>query len=124
MKDKMRKYLCIIIIICIPIQLYLNDKLNKKINEKPVSIEVHEEVRAKDLSQLKKELSILNNCIILNAYNDNDRWCIKLKLYGDKQDILNEMNKLEAYDIKNYIISKNNTKYYVIMDIYSNYLIK
>ena len=77
-----------------------------------------------NLSELKKELSILNNCIILNAYNDNGRWCIKLKLYGDKQDILNEMNKLESYDIKNYIISKNNTKYYVIMDIYSNYLIK
>lgn len=123
MKSKIRRCLCIIGVICIPIQIYLNNKLNRKINEKPVSAKICEDTQ-KDLSELNKELNVLNNCTIVNIYNDNNKWCVKLEIEGEKYQVINEINKLQTYEIKNYIIGKDNTKYYVIMDICSNYLIK
>ena len=119
MNDNLRRYICVIIVISIPIQLYLNYMLKRKINEKPVISNVCE-VKYKDLTQLNKELSFLNNYIILNANKDNNIWYIKLKLYGNRQEIIEEMKKLETYKVKNYIIIKNNTENCVIMDIYSN----
>ena len=121
MKDKMRRYFGIILVFFIPIQIYLNNRLNRKINEKPVIAKVYE-AEQKNLSELNKELSTLNNCIILNADKDNETWYIKLKLYGEPQEILKEMKKLEIYNIKNYTIKKNDTENYVIMYIYSNNL--
>ena len=123
MKNKLKRCLCIIAVMFIPIQIYLNNKLNRKLNEKPVRATVFEGTR-KDLYELNKELNVLNNCTILNIYNDNDKWCAKLEFRGDKSQIIEEMNKIETYEIKDYIIGKDNTKYYVIMDICSNYLIK
>ena len=119
MNSRLRKCFLAIIITFIPIQLHLNNILNKKITEKPVSSNVYK-VSHKDLSQLNKELSFLNNCIILNANKDNNIWYIKLKLYGGKDEILDEMKKLENYKIKSYIISKDIAESCVILYIYSN----
>ena len=62
----------------------------------------------------------INNISILSADKKNNIWYAQLKISGDKQIILEEIKKLEKYEINNYIISKNNTENCVIIDICGN----
>ena len=43
---------------------------------------------------------------------------MELELFGDKQEILSEMKKLEKYEVRNYVIRKNDKENCVIIDIY------
>ena len=121
MSSKLKEFIVVLLLCVFFVQIYLNNLLSKKINEKAIITSVDlEKEQYKDLSQLNREISKLNNATILNANKDNNIWCMQLKLSGSKEEILNEMKKLETYEIENYIISKNTIENCVIIDIYGN----
>lgn len=107
--------LLIFLIIFAFVQVCLNNILIKKIHTK--SVTVKEIKKHKDLTQIYKEICELNNTSISNADKKNGIWCIELKISGDKHDILEEIKKLEKYEINNYIINKNNTENYIILNV-------
>lgn len=121
MSSRLKEIIIVLLLAAFFIEFYLNNILSEKINEKPITTSTDlEKTQYKDLSQLNREISSLNNAIILNANKENNIWCIQVKLSGSRQEILDEMKKIEKYEIKNYIISKNNGENYVIIDIYGN----
>lgn len=121
MSSRLKEFIIVLLLAAFFIQVYLNNILSEKINEKPITTSADlAKTQYKDLSQLNREISSLNNAIILNANKENNIWCIQVKLSGSRQEILDEMKKIEKYEIKNYIISKNITENYVIIDIYGN----
>lgn len=121
MSSRLKEIIIVLLLATFFIQAYLNNILSEKINEKSITTSADlAKTQYKDLSQLNREISSLNNAIILNANKENNIWCIQVKLSGSRQEILDEMKKIEKYEIKNYIISKNITENYVIIDIYGN----
>lgn len=117
MSIKLKKVIILFLLIGASIQIYLNNILIKKIETIPVKSDVIQ-TEYKSLSQLNSELSDLNNSVILSADKEEDRWYVELELFGDKQEILSEMKKLEKYEVKNYVIRKNDKENCVIIDIY------
>ena len=95
MSSRLKEIIIVLLLATFFIQAYLNNILSEKINEKPITTSADlAKTQYKDLSQVK--------------------------LSGSRQEILDEMKKIEKYEIKNYIISKNITENYVIIDIYGN----
>ena len=117
MSIKLKKVIILFLLIGASIQIYLNNILIKKIETIPVKSNVIQ-TEYKSLSQLNSELSDLNNSVILSADKEEDRWYVELELFGDKQEILSEMKKLEKYEVRNYVIRKNDKENCVIIDIY------
>ena len=117
MSSRLKESIIIILFAAAFTQIYLNNILTHRTNEKSQYTSAAEPIY-KDLSQLNKEISILKNAAILNAHKENNIWCVEVKLSGGKQEILEDMKKLEKYEIKNYAISKNNTENCVIIDLY------
>ncbi|WP_293977995.1 hypothetical protein [uncultured Clostridium sp.] len=117
MSIKLKKVIILFLLIGASIQIYLNNILIKKIETIPVKSDVIQ-TEYKSLSQLNSELSDLNNSVILSADKEEDRWYVELELFGDKQEILSEMKKLEKYEVRNYVIRKNDKENCVIIDIY------
>ncbi|WP_455804049.1 hypothetical protein [Clostridium butyricum] len=118
MKIKIKYIVIVLLMLSAFAKICLNNILIKRINIKPVSAQVIK--KYKDLTQLNREISELNNTSILSADKKNNIWYTQLKISGDKQIILEEIKKLEKYEINNYIISKNNTENCVIIDICGN----
>lgn len=118
-RSRFKEVAIILLLASVFTQIYLNNILIRKTNEKSENTyEIKSEY--KDLSQLSSEINNLNNAVILSANKEDNIWCVQLKLSGLKQEILDEMKKLEIYEIKNYIIYKNSTENCVIIDIYGN----
>ena len=121
MISKLKKSIIALLLLVLFIQICLNNILSGKINKTSMVMSTNlEKNNYKDLSQLNKEISSLNNAVILNANKDNNKWCMQVKLSGSREEILNELKKLEKYQIENYIISKSNMENCVIIDIYGN----
>lgn len=61
----------------------------------------------KTLKELSEELNCLKNKNILSANKIDDKWYLKVKIIGNKEELLNELEKLKKYDVSDYSISKN-----------------
>lgn len=116
MSSRLKEGIMVLLIAAAFTQICFNNILTDRINEKS-QYTLAVEPEYKDLSQLNRDISILKNAVILRAHKENNIWCVEVKLSGGKQEILEEMKKLEKYEIKNYIISKNNTENCVIIDL-------
>lgn len=115
MKIKFKDVVLIFLIIFAIVQVCFYNILIKKTHTKSVSSQ--EIKKYKDLTEIYGEINELNNMSISNADKKNNIWCIELKISGDKHDILEEIKKLEKYEINNYIINKNNTENYIILNV-------
>lgn len=73
----------------------------------------------KTLKEFNKELNSLKEKIILSANEIDGKWYIKVKIQGSREELLNEMSKLKAYDISNFIINKNRDKSSVVLEVSS-----
>ena len=93
MNSRLKESIIILLLVVAFIQIYFNNILTNKINEKPeYTFAVQPEYE--DLAQLTKEMSILKNSIVLRAYKEDNIWHAELKMSGGKQEILDEMKKL------------------------------
>lgn len=117
--SKIFKYLFIIIMAMFMVaQAFFINKIN---NEKNVPVyNVNSTIdNPKTLSEINKELSFLDEKNILSANEINGKWHVKVKIQGDKQELLNEISKLGNYEIIDYIITKNKDENSVVLEISS-----
>lgn len=71
----------------------------------------------KDLLDFYEELNCLKERNIIAANEINGQWHIKLQIEGDKEHILEELSKLQVYNISDYSINHSNNINTVIVEI-------
>ena len=120
MKRKQIKIVSIILIFMSLIQVFINNQIDKKQSDVKQETQYKEKrgIKYKDLSILKNELNCLEKCKIISAENDKRKWKVKIKITGEKEEILNEMINLQKYEITSYCIKKNSNESSVILEMY------
>ena len=71
----------------------------------------------KTLKEFNEELNCLKEKTILSANEINEKWHIKIKIQGNKEELVNEISKLQNYDINSYSINKNKDESSIILEI-------
>lgn len=89
-----------------------NFKINEQTNYTDEKI-----MQYKSFNSLYKELSVLTEKRIINAEKADNKWKIKMKINGEKDYLIKEVNKLEAYKILEYTIYNDNDESYIIVEI-------
>ncbi|MGG7143661.1 hypothetical protein ACQPVP_09365 [Clostridium nigeriense] len=121
MKRKNIVYFIVIFITMIQcfILLSYKDESVKNINE--IKSEGITEVKnAKYIKEIEKDFKDYNTLTILN-YNkaENGLWQLNCKLEGSKEDILNDLGKIDYYKITNYSLKYENNNVLLEVDLLS-----
>lgn len=117
--SKIFKYILIIIMSMIMVaQIFF---INKNNNVKDVAVySVKGTIsKYKSLKEINEELSHLKEKNILSANEIDGKWRVKVKIQGDKQELLDEISKLKDYEISNYIITRNKGENSIVLEISS-----
>jgi hypothetical protein len=96
--------------------------INKINNEKNVAVynNVNSKViKHKSLKDINEELSCLKEKNILSANEINDKWYIKVKIQGNKEELAGEVSKLNNYEISDYTINRVKGKNSIVLEICS-----
>ena len=120
MKRIFIKIICLILILFSVIQVQINSKFARE-KEKMNSItDTHKNtsIKYKTLSKLNNELSCLKICNLIGASNDGEKWKVKIKMSGDRKNILSEMINLKKYEITSYRIVKNNDENFIVLEMF------
>lgn len=120
MKRIFTKIICLILILFSVIQVQINSKFARE-KEKMNSItdtNKNTSIKYKTLSKLNNELSCLKMCKFIGANNDGEKWKVKIKMSGDRKNILSEMINLKKYEITSYRIVKNNDENFIILEMF------
>ena len=64
-----------------------------------------------------EELNVLTEKQIINAEHIDEKWKIQLRINGDKDQLIKELNKLKAYKITNYDIYNDNNESYIVLEM-------
>lgn len=91
-------------------------KINGIINSKSLVVQSNVKTQ-KGLLDFYDELNCLKEKNIIAANEINGQWYIKLQIEGDKDYILNELSKLQVYNISNYSINRSDNINTVIVEI-------
>ena len=120
MKRIFIKIICLILILLSVIQVQINSKFARE-KEKMNSItgtHKNTSIKYKTLSKLNNELSCLKICNLIGASNDGEKWKVKIRMSGDRKNILSEMINLKKYEITSYRIVKNNDENFIILEMF------
>lgn len=118
--NKIFKYVLIVIMAALMIiQAFFINKINKEKN-----VVVYNSVKStianhKSLKEIKDDLSCLKDKNILSANEVNGKWYVKVKIQGDKEELLGEISKLKNYEISDYIINKTKGENSIVLEICS-----
>ena len=116
--NKLYKYIVIIVMIVLVIaQVFYIINMGKEKNIKVYNNAKKVIYNHKTLKEFNEELNCLKEKTILSANEINKKWYIKIKLEGNKEELLNEISKLENYNISDYIINKNKDKNSIVLEI-------
>lgn len=116
--NKIFKYILIIItIIFVFVQIFYISKIYKSKNAKVYNNAQKVSYNHKTLKEFNEELNCLKEKNILSANETNGKWYIKVKIQGNKEELLREISKLESYDISDYIINKNKDENSIVLEI-------
>ena len=118
--NKIFKYILIIIaIIFVFVQIFYISKIYKSKNAKVYNNAQKVSYNHKTLKEFNEELNCLKEKNILSANETNGKWYIKVKIQGNKEELLSEISKLENYDISDYIINRNKDENSIVLEISS-----
>ena len=116
--NKLYKYIVIIVMIVLVIsQVFYIINMGKEKNIKVYNNAKKVIYNHKTLKEFNEELNCLKEKTILSANEINKKWYIKIKIEGNKEELLNEISKLENYNISDYIINKNKDKNSIVLEI-------
>lgn len=116
--NKLYKYIVIIAMIVLVIaQVFYIIKIDKGKNIKVYNNAQKIIYNHKTLKEFNEELNCLKEKTILSANEINEKWYIKIKIEGNKEELLNEISKLENYNINDYIINKNEDENSIVLEI-------
>ena len=120
MKRIFIKIICLILILLSVIQVQINSKFAREKEEMNSIADIHKNIsiKYKTLSKLNNELSCLKICNLIGASNDGEKWKVKIKMSGDRKNILSEMISLKKYEITSYRIVKNNDENFIILEMF------
>lgn len=113
------KYILIITMVILMIsQTFFINKINK---EKDVAVyNVNRTItKDKSLKEINEELSCLKEKNILSANEIGGKWHVKVKIKGDKQELLDEISKFKKYEISDYIITRSKGENAIVLEISS-----
>lgn len=105
----------VIIILAVIQSLYIY-KSNEILKYKSCSVQ-NTITSKKSLLDFYKELNCLKEKNIIGANEVNGKWYIKLKIEGSRNNILDELRKLQIYNINDYTINHNNDNNILIVEI-------
>lgn len=118
--NKLFKYILIIImIIFVFAQIFYINKIDKEKNTKVYNNAQKVVSNHKTLKEFNDELNCLKGKTILSANETNGKWYIKVKIQGNREELLNGISKLESYEISDYIINKNKDENSIVLEISS-----
>ena len=116
--NKLYKYLLIIVmIIFVFAQVFYINKIYKAKNIKEYNNAQKIIYKHKTLKEFNEEINCLKEKKILSANETNGKWHIKIKIIGNKEELLNEMSKLKNYNINDYVINKNKDENSIVLEI-------
>ena len=116
--NKLYKYIVIIVLIVLVIaQVFYIINIYKEKNIKVYNNAQKIIYNHKTLKEFNEELNCLKEKTILSANEINKKWYIKIKIEGNKEELLNEISKLENYNISDYIINKNKDENSIVLEI-------
>ncbi|AWK52402.1 hypothetical protein DIC82_15970 [Clostridium beijerinckii] len=116
--NKLYKYLLIIVMIAfIFAQVFYINKTDKEKNIKVYNNAQKIIYNHKTLKEFNDELNCLKEKNIVSANEINGKWHIKIKIIGNREELLNEISKLKNYDISDYIINKNKDENSIVLEI-------
>ena len=116
--NKLYKYIVIIVMIVLVIsQVFYIINMGKEKNIKVYNNAKKVIYNHKTLKEFNEELNCLKEKTILSANEINKKQYIKIKIEGNKEELLNEISKLENYNISDYIINKNKDKNSIVLEI-------
>lgn len=120
MKRIFIKIICLILILFSVIQVQINSKFAREKEEMNSIADIHKNIsiKYKTLSKLNNELSCLKICNLIGASNDGEKWKVKIRMSGDRKNILSEMINLKKYEITSYRIVKNNDENFIILEMF------
>lgn len=117
--NKINKNVLIIILsLIVMVQIFFINKFNREKNV-VVYNNVNKTVNHKSLKDINEELNCLNNKEILSASKINNVWCVKIKIQGNKEELVSEIAKLKNYEISDYAINRNDDENSIVLDICS-----
>jgi len=118
--NKIYKNVLIIIMALIVIcQFVFISKTNKEKNVAVYNKVNREVINYKSLKDINEELSSLKEKNILSANEINGKWYVKVKIQGNKEELLREISKLKSYEISDYIINRANGENSMVLEICS-----
>jgi hypothetical protein len=118
--NKIYKNVLIIIMALIVIyQVFFISKINKEKNVTVYNNINREVINYKSLKDINEELSCLKEKNILSANEINGKWYVKVKIQGNKEELLSEISKLKSYEISDYIINRANGENSMVLEICS-----
>lgn len=124
MKKQFKQSILIVAIVIVSIIQLMFFVYNTFITNKSEGVEVATTSKIQDqkvkFSTINNELKSLDNSFVSDLDNENDRWEIKIILSGNKEQILNSLNKLndmEKYTINKYNIDGNKGCFTVKLDL-------
>jgi hypothetical protein len=115
--NKVCRYLLIIaMIIFVFVQIFCINWLEKDKNIKAYNTN-NTISYLKTLQDFNEELNCSKEKNILSANKINGKWYLKVKITGNKEELLEELLKFKNYNIDGYIINKNKDENYIVLDI-------
>lgn len=118
--NKMYKKVLIIMMVLIAIfQAFFINKINREKNVAVYNNVNRSIVNHKSLKDINEELSCLKEKNILSANEINDKWYVKVKIQGNREELEGEISKLINYEITDYIINRTKGENSIVLEICS-----
>lgn len=109
---------CIILLLIILVfaQIFCINAIEKENNINAFSAKNYK-YNNKTITEIANDLSCINDKTILSATETDGKWHVKVRIDGDKDQLLSELSKLKNYDISNFVVSKNEKEKYVELEL-------
>jgi hypothetical protein len=109
---------CIILLLIILVfaQIFCINAIEKENNINAFSTKNYK-YNNKTITEIANDLSCINDKTILSATETDGKWHVKVRIDGDKDQLLSELSKLKNYDISNFVVSKDEKEKYVELEL-------
>jgi hypothetical protein len=106
----------ILLIILVFVQIFCINTIEREKNINACSTQNYK-YNNKTITEITNDLSWLKDKTVLSATETDGKWHMKVKIDGNKDELLDKISKLKDYDVSNFIVSKNEKENYVVLEI-------
>ncbi|EHI99730.1 hypothetical protein CDLVIII_3154 [Clostridium sp. DL-VIII] len=115
--NKLCKYCIIILLIMLVfVQIFCINAIERENNINAFNAQNYK-YKNKTITEITNDLSYINDKTIVSATYTGGKWHVKVRINGDKDQLISELSKLKDYDISNFIVNKNEKEKYVELEL-------